>query len=67
MNAADDGAHAAIETDEGGPNYFEVLVESLRVLLVSEGLVGAGEVRAMVGTLDAHGPTIGPGWWRGRG
>lgn len=52
-------AHAAIETDEGGPDYFEVLVESLRVLLVSKGLIGAGEVRAMVETLDAHGPTIG--------
>lgn len=51
--------HAPIETAVEEPDYFEVLVESLRELLVGKGLIGAGEVRAMVETLDAHDPTIG--------
>jgi len=38
-----------------------VLVAALRELLVAKGLIGADEVRAMVETLDAHGPTIGAG------
>jgi nitrile hydratase alpha subunit len=61
MNAADEGAHAAVETVDGPPDYFEVLVAALRELLVAKGLIGADEVRAMVETLDAHGPTIGAG------
>jgi nitrile hydratase alpha subunit len=52
-------AHAPIETAVDEPDYFEVLVESLRALLVGKGLIGPGEVRAMVETLDAHDPTIG--------
>jgi nitrile hydratase alpha subunit len=51
--------HAPVESAAEEPDYFEVLVESLRELLVAKGLVGAGEVRAMVETLDAHDPTIG--------
>ena len=54
-------AHAAVETVDGPPDYFEVLVAALRELLVAKGLIGADEVRAMVETLDAHGPTIGDG------
>jgi nitrile hydratase alpha subunit len=54
-------AHAAVETVDGPPDYFEVLVAALRELLVAKGLIGADEVRAMVETLDAHGPTIGAG------
>jgi nitrile hydratase len=54
-------AHAAVETADGPPDYFEVLVAALRELLVAKGLIGADEVRAMVETLDAHGPTIGAG------
>ncbi len=54
-------AHAAVETAGGPPDYFAVLVESLRELLVAKGLIGADEVRAMIETLDAHGPTIGAG------
>ena len=61
MTDAHDGAHAAVETADGPPDYFEVLVASLRELLVAKGLIGADEVRAMVETLDAHGPTIGAG------
>ena len=53
--------HAAVETADGPPDYFEVLVAALRELLVAKGLIGADEVRAMVETLDAHGPTIGAG------
>jgi nitrile hydratase len=52
-------AHAPVESAAEEPDYFEVLVESLRELLVAKGLIGAGEVRAMVETLDAHDPTIG--------
>ena len=52
-------AHAPVEAAAEEPDYFEVLVESLRELLVAKGLIGAGEVRAMVETLDAHDPTIG--------
>jgi nitrile hydratase alpha subunit len=51
--------HAPVESAAEEPDYFEVLVESLRELLVAKGLIGAGEVRAMVETLDAHDPTIG--------
>lgn len=51
--------HAAIETVDDAPDYFVVLVESLRELLVRKGLIGADEMRAMVETLDAHDPTIG--------
>ena len=54
-------AHAAVETVDGPPDYFDVLVAALRELLVAKGLIGADEVRAMVETLDAHGPTIGAG------
>ena len=54
-------AHAAVETADGPPDYFDVLVAALRELLVAKGLIGADEVRAMVETLDAHGPTIGAG------
>jgi nitrile hydratase alpha subunit len=54
-------ALAAVETADGPPDYFEVLVAALRELLVAKGLIGADEVRAMVETLDAHGPTIGAG------
>lgn len=54
-------AHAAVETADGPPDYFAVLVASLRELLVAKGLIGADEVRAMIETLDAHGPTIGAG------
>lgn len=53
--------HAAVETADGPPDYFAVLVASLRELLVAKGLIGADEVRAMIETLDAHGPTIGAG------
>ena len=53
--------HAAVETVDGPPDYFDVLVAALRELLVAKGLIGADEVRAMVETLDAHGPTIGAG------
>ena len=52
-------AHAPVESAAEEPDYFEVLVESMRELLVAKGLIGAGEVRAMVETLDAHDPTIG--------
>jgi nitrile hydratase alpha subunit len=52
-------AHAPVETAVHEPDYFDVLVESLRELLVGKGLIGPGEVRAMVETLDAHDPTIG--------
>jgi nitrile hydratase alpha subunit len=51
--------HAPVESAAEEPDYFEVLVESMRELLVAKGLIGAGEVRAMVETLDAHDPTIG--------
>jgi nitrile hydratase alpha subunit len=61
MTDAHDGAHAAVETADGPPDYFDVLVAALRELLVAKGLIGADEVRAMVETLDAHGPTIGAG------
>jgi nitrile hydratase alpha subunit len=54
-------AHAAVETADGPPDYFEVLVAALRELLVAKGLIGADEVREMIETLDAHGPTIGAG------
>jgi nitrile hydratase len=53
--------HAPVETADDRPDYFDVLVASLRELLVAKGLIGADEVRAMVETLDAHGPTIGAG------
>lgn len=52
-------AHAPVESAAEESDYFEVLVESMRELLVAKGLIGAGEVRAMVETLDAHDPTIG--------
>jgi nitrile hydratase alpha subunit len=61
MTDAHDGAHAAVETADGPPDYFDVLVAAVRELLVAKGLIGADEVRAMVETLDAHGPTIGAG------
>jgi nitrile hydratase alpha subunit len=53
--------HAPVETADDRPDYFDVLVAALRELLVAKGLIGADEVRAMIETLDAHGPTIGAG------
>jgi nitrile hydratase len=51
--------HAPIETAAGEPDYFDVLHQAIRELLVDKGLITADEVRAMVETLDAHRPTLG--------
>lgn len=55
----DPGAHAPIENETAEPDYFDVLQQSIRELLIEKGLIGAGEVRAMVEVLDAHGPMRG--------
>ncbi|MFF9488203.1 nitrile hydratase subunit alpha [Streptomyces sp. NPDC014676] len=51
--------HAPIETVAEEPDYFDVLHQAIRELLVDKGLITADEVRAMVETLDAHRPTLG--------
>jgi nitrile hydratase alpha subunit len=52
-------AHAPVENEAAEPDYFDVLQQSIRELLVEKGLIGAGEVRAAVEVLDAHGPMLG--------
>ncbi|WIX77266.1 nitrile hydratase subunit alpha [Amycolatopsis carbonis] len=51
--------HAPIEAAAGEPDYFDVLQMAVRELMVEKGLIGAGEVRAMIETLDAHEPSRG--------
>ena len=51
--------HAPIENTAEEPDYFDVLQQAIRELLVEKGLISADEVRAMVETLDAHGPALG--------
>ncbi|MEU6845470.1 nitrile hydratase subunit alpha [Streptomyces sp. NPDC046716] len=51
--------HAPIETGTEAPDYFDVLQQAIRELLVDKGLITADEVRAMVETLDAHRPALG--------
>ncbi|MEU1369213.1 nitrile hydratase subunit alpha [Streptomyces sp. NPDC005803] len=51
--------HAPIENSAGEPDYFDVLQQAIRELLVDKGLISADEVRAMVETLDAHRPALG--------
>ncbi|MGW4597819.1 nitrile hydratase subunit alpha [Streptomyces sp. NPDC004457] len=51
--------HAPIENTAGEPDYFDVLQQAIRELLVEKGLISADEVRAMVETLDAHRPALG--------
>jgi nitrile hydratase alpha subunit len=52
-------SHTPIEAGAEGPDYFEVVLETLQELLVEKGLIGADEVRAMIETLDAHQPSAG--------
>ncbi|WP_156934749.1 nitrile hydratase subunit alpha [Pseudonocardia spinosispora] len=54
-----DDPHAPIEENPEEPDYFDVLQTAIRELLVEKGLIGAGEVRAMIETLDAHAPALG--------
>ncbi|WP_326834797.1 nitrile hydratase subunit alpha [Amycolatopsis rhabdoformis] len=51
--------HAPIEAAPGEPDYFDVLQMAIRELVVEKGLIGAGEVREMIETLDAHEPSRG--------
>ncbi|WP_030749671.1 nitrile hydratase subunit alpha [Streptomyces sp. NRRL S-31] len=51
--------HAPIENTTAEPDYFDVLQQAIRELLVDKGLISADEVRAMVETLDAHQPALG--------
>ncbi|WP_331728297.1 nitrile hydratase subunit alpha [Streptomyces sp. NBC_01176] len=51
--------HAPIENTTEEPDYFDVLQQAIRELLVDKGLISADEVRAMVETLDAHRPALG--------
>lgn len=51
--------HAPIENTAGEPDYFDVLQQAIRELLVDKDLISADEVRAMVETLDAHRPALG--------
>ncbi|MGW5496662.1 nitrile hydratase subunit alpha [Streptomyces olivaceoviridis] len=51
--------HAPIENTAGEPDYFDILQQAIRELLVEKGLISADEVRAMVETLDAHRPALG--------
>ncbi|MGV9352126.1 nitrile hydratase subunit alpha [Streptomyces misionensis] len=51
--------HAPIENTAAEPDYFDVLQQAIRELLVDKGLITADEVRAMVETLDAHQPALG--------
>ncbi|MQY13505.1 Low-molecular weight cobalt-containing nitrile hydratase subunit alpha [Streptomyces sp. RB5] len=51
--------HAPIETAAAEPDYFDVLQQAIRELLVEKGLIEADEVRAMIETLDAHQPALG--------
>jgi nitrile hydratase len=51
--------HAPIENTVGESDYFDVLQQAIRELLVDKGLISADEVRAMVETLDAHRPARG--------
>ncbi|MET8564117.1 nitrile hydratase subunit alpha [Streptomyces flaveolus] len=51
--------HAPIENTAAEPDYFDVLQQAIRELLVEKGLISADEVRAMVETLDAHQPVLG--------
>jgi nitrile hydratase len=52
--------HAPIEADpSSGPDYFDVMVHALQELLVEKGLIGAGEVRAMLELVDAAEPSRG--------
>ena len=52
--------HAPIEADmSDGPDYFEVMLHALQELLVDKGLIGAGEVRAMLEVIDAVEPSRG--------
>jgi len=52
--------HAPIDVDTSdGPDYFEVMLHALQELLVDKGLIGAGEVRAMLEVIDAVEPSQG--------
>ncbi|MFQ6146794.1 nitrile hydratase subunit alpha [Streptomyces seoulensis] len=51
--------HAPIENTAEEPDYFDVLQQAIRELLVEKGLIEADEVRAMIETLDAHKPALG--------
>ena len=52
--------HAPIEADTSSdPDYFDVMVHALQELLVDKGLIGAGEVRAMLEVVDAAEPSRG--------
>ncbi|MFF8592434.1 nitrile hydratase subunit alpha [Streptomyces sp. NPDC015220] len=51
--------HAPIENTAEEPEYFDVLQQAIRELLVEKGLIEADEVRAMIETLDAHKPALG--------
>ena len=52
--------HAPIDVDMSeGPDYFEVMLHALQELLVDKGLIGAGEVRAMLEVIDAVEPSRG--------
>lgn len=56
---SDTDAHAPIESNFTEPDYFDVLQQSIRELLIEKGLIGPGEVREMVEVLDAHSPMLG--------
>lgn len=52
--------HAPIGADTSSdPDYFDVMVHALQELLVDKGLIGAGEVRAMLEVVDAAEPSRG--------
>ncbi|MEQ6028364.1 nitrile hydratase subunit alpha [Streptomyces salinarius] len=51
--------HAPIENTTTEPDYFDVLQQAIRELLVDKGLISADEIRAMIETLDAHQPALG--------
>lgn len=53
-----DHDHTPITSDEA-PSYYEILVISIRELMISKGLIGADEVRKQIEVLDSRSPVLG--------